>query len=90
MRPPMFRAALLSLVLFSSTGCGGGAASCKTTCDCNNSLAAPEKCPGEWGCNASGTCEYSCKNLCDPNGVSTCRADEECGTTFCTARKACK
>ncbi|MBS1152808.1 MAG: hypothetical protein H6Q89_4506, partial [Myxococcaceae bacterium] len=41
-------------------------------------------------CNASNTCEYSCKNLCDPNGVSTCRVDEECLGTFCSARKACQ
>lgn len=84
----MIRAALL-LVTLSLCACSG-AATCKTTCDCANTANAPIKCPGEWGCSASGTCEYSCKNLCDPNGVSTCRADEECIGTFCSARKTCK
>lgn len=88
MRPPMLRAAVLLTSMFF-VSCGGPAA-CKTTCDCDNSQPATSKCPGEWACGASGTCGYECRNLCDPNGVSTCRSDEECIGTFCTARKACK
>jgi len=86
--PLMIRTSLLLGFLLALSGCGAGAP-CQSACDCT-ATTAPIKCPGEWGCNASNTCEYSCKNLCDPNGVSTCRVDEECLGTFCSARKACQ
>lgn len=74
--------------LLALSGCGAGTP-CKTACDCT-ATTAPIKCAGEWGCNASSTCEYTCKNACDNSGVSTCKVDDECNGTLCSARKACK
>lgn len=90
----MFRALLVAPrcfvvgLLLALGGCGG-LPPCKTACDCT-STTAPIKCPGEWGCNASSACEYTCKNTCDSSGVSTCSVDDECNGTICSARKACK
>ena len=85
----MTRALLLLGILFF--GCGdprlGGP--CKVTCDCP-AMNAPINCPGEWVCNANSTCEYTCKSGCDPNGVSTCRVEEECLGTLCSSRKGCQ
>jgi hypothetical protein len=79
---------LLVGFLLALGGCGSSA-SCRTACDCPN-MPVQVTCLGEWGCNASSACEYSCKNACDSSGVSTCRVDEECNGSICSARKACK
>ncbi|GEM_PF-1942261 len=84
----MLRASLFVISLFVLGACGGAPA-CKTACDCP-AMNAPIRCPGEWGCNLSNTCEYTCKNTCETGGVFTCGADDDCNGSICSARKACK
>ena len=79
------------LLVVLLAGCGdpklGGP--CKGSCDCTSTVA-PVKCTGEWVCNASSTCEYTCKSPCDSSGVSTCGADETCNGVLCSSRVTCK
>lgn len=80
--------ASLCLVLWSCNATLGGP--CQATCDCP-ALNAPIRCPGEWGCNAQKTCEYTCKTICG-SGSGTdagCAAGETCNGAICTARSTC-
>jgi hypothetical protein len=64
------------------------AGACQSTCDCDQTLAAPIKCPGKWECNADRLCEYSCKNPCTDTGG--CEAPGEvCIGSTCSAPVAC-
>ena len=72
--------------------CGGNpklGGPCKATCDCT-ATNAPLTCPGEWVCNTTSTCEYTCKSTCNSSGVSTCGADEDCNGVLCSSRRACR
>jgi hypothetical protein len=83
------RVALLLIIALAGCGSPTLAGPCEMTCDCPN-IAAPEKCAGEWICNAAQTCEYACKSACDPTSVFTCRSEEDCLGNICSERKACR
>jgi hypothetical protein len=81
-----------SVVLWMAVACGGGSTTsgpCQTTCDCKDTTT-PLSCTGggEWDCNESQTCEYSCKTSCTGQ-VYTCASDEKCNGTICSERTTC-
>lgn len=74
--------------------CGGCAPAttagpCQTICDCDATMAAPVRCPGEWACNAEKLCEYSCRDLCTEDGGCTDAAQTCNGTVCLTPRTTC-
>jgi hypothetical protein len=82
----------VALPLFAALwlACGGSGnpkldGPCNATCDCKRT-DAPSKCIGEWVCNASKTCEYTCQAACS-GPVSTCPDGTECNGSICSARK---
>ena len=94
----MTRLILLAGLLFVArcgTGGGGTVADpklggpCAATCDCKLTTK-PLACAGEWACNASKVCEFTCRSSCNSSGVSTCKIDEDCNGTLCSTRGTCK
>ena len=97
----LHRFVLFSIVMLAALDVfpgGGGccrpsttAGPCQATCDCNNTLAAPIKCPGEWTCNAAKTCEYQCRETCGPSATDGgCPGSQACNGTLCSERSSCK
>lgn len=86
------RALLVGLGLLFGSACNATLAGpCQSSCDCAQ-LNAPIRCPGEWGCNAQKTCEYTCKTTCG-SGSGTdagCPGTETCNGSICTTRAGCK
>lgn len=84
-------AALLLLDVFPG-GCGCApsttAGPCTTTCDCDQTLAAPIRCPGRWDCNASKRCEYTCHDVCESDG-GCATAGQSCNGAICAAPLTC-
>lgn len=85
-------AALLLLDVFPGSGCGCApsttAGPCQTSCDCDQSLAAPIRCPGRWECNANKVCEYGCKDVCETDG-GCATAGQVCNGSTCAAPLTC-
>lgn len=85
-------AALLLLDVFPGGSCGCApsttAGPCQSTCDCDQSLAAPVRCPGRWDCNAGKVCEYTCGDVClEDGGCET--AGKVCNGGTCNTPLTC-
>lgn len=85
-------AAVLLLDVFPGGGCGcqpsTTAGPCQTTCDCDQALAAPVRCPGRWECNPSKRCEYTCGAICEADG-GCATAGQVCTNGTCAAPLTC-
>lgn len=95
--PKLLAVAAVVLLLDVFPGrCGGGAnppstlaGPCQTTCDCDPTMNAPIRCPGQWECNADQRCEYSCGDDCLEDGGCADTKKTCTGVACVTSRATC-